>query len=64
MTEFLPDYKTYGRAAPIVRNKLIVSYADVVYAFWDGRSKGTKYVIDLCAKLGKVCNVFIITEEN
>ncbi len=41
LTEFLPQYKVYGRASPIVRNKKIVDYADSVLAFWDGKSKGT-----------------------
>ncbi|MBR3631346.1 MAG: hypothetical protein IKN55_12860, partial [Oscillospiraceae bacterium] len=32
--EFLPDYKRYGRGAPLKRNLLIIEYADVVLAFW------------------------------
>ena len=28
LTEFLPDYRLYGRAAPLVRNREIVAYAD------------------------------------
>lgn len=32
LTEFLPQYEIYGRAAPIVRNKAIVDYADKVIA--------------------------------
>lgn len=58
LTEFLPDYEAYGRGAPIVRNKLIVEYADEIYAFWDGSSRGTKWVIDYAAKVGKPCRVF------
>ena len=50
LTEFFPDYKKYGRAAPIVRNKQIVEYADLVLAFWDGMSKGTLSVIKYCEK--------------
>ncbi len=52
-TEFIPDYKSFARAAPIIRNKKIVEYADKVIAFWDGKSKGTKSVIDYCEKIGK-----------
>lgn len=52
-TEFTPDYKSYGKAAPIMRNKIIVEYADEVIAFWDEESKGTKSVIDYCEKIGK-----------
>ena len=50
LTEFLPDYEKYGRAAPIIRNKLIAEYSDIVFAFWDGESRGTKFVVDYCKK--------------
>lgn len=53
LTEFLPDYSRYGRRAPLVRNDEIIAYADGVVAFWDGRSRGTKYVIDHCKKQNK-----------
>lgn len=56
-TEFLPEYEKYGRAAPIKRNVLIIDAADIVIAFWDGESRGTKFVIDKCAELGKQCRV-------
>ena len=46
LTEFLPDYQKYGRGAPLIRNKQIVDYADLVIAFWDGKSKGTKFTVD------------------
>lgn len=52
-TEFLPKYEMYGRAAPIRRNDQIVQYADLVIAFWDGRSVGTKYVIEACRRFHK-----------
>ncbi len=53
LTEFLPDYARYGQAAPLRRNEQIVAYADAVLAFWDGASAGTRFVIELCQKLGK-----------
>ena len=53
LTEFLPDYDTYGKRAPLVRNDRIVDYADMVLAFWDGDSHGTQYVIGECLKRGK-----------
>lgn len=59
LTEFLPDYKRYGRAAPIVRNREIVDYADLVVAFWNGRSKGTLSVIKYAEKVGKECRVIL-----
>ncbi len=59
LTEFLPEYERYGRAAPIVRNKQIVDYADHVVAFWDGNSKGTPSVINYAKKAGKPCEVIL-----
>lgn len=38
LTEFLPDYSRYGRAAPLKRNITIIENADLVLAFWDGTS--------------------------
>jgi len=52
ITEYLPEYEKYGRAAPLKRNITIIQNADLVLAFWDGKSKGTKFVIDSCEKLG------------
>lgn len=59
LIEFLPDYKKYGKGAPLKRNDLIIDAADIVLAFWDGKSKGTKYGIDRCKKSGKEVRIFI-----
>ena len=48
-----PNYSKYGRGAPIVRNKEMVEFGDMVIAFWDGKSKGTKSTIDYAKKLNK-----------
>lgn len=50
---FLPDYETYGRRAPLMRNLQIIEYADSVLAFWDGTSRGTMHVITECIKRGR-----------
>lgn len=60
LTEFRPEYNKYGRGAPLRRNETIVNYADMVLAFWDGESKGTKFVINYCEKVGKECKIFIM----
>ncbi len=60
LTEILPDYHRYKRGAPLKRNEQIVEYADFVLAFWDGVSKGTKFVIDTCHKTDKPIRVEII----
>ena len=59
LKEFLPEYEKYGRAAPLKRNMQIIDYADMVLAFWDGKSRGTKFVIDNCKRIGKRVRIFI-----
>ena len=59
LTEFLPQYERYGAAAPIIRNKQIVEYADRIIVFWDGKSKGSLSVIQHAKKLGKPCEVIL-----
>ncbi len=57
---FKPEYEKFGRGAPLRRNATIVDNSDIVYAFWDGISKGTKHTIDYAKKVGKKVRVFII----
>ena len=57
---FLPNYERYGKAAPIIRNREIVDFADKVIAFWDGRSKGTLSVIKYAQKKGKPCEIIVL----
>lgn len=61
---FLPQYKLYGRAAPFIRNRAIVDEADMVLAFWDGKSSGTKYTMDYARKLGKKVVLVTALDEN
>ena len=60
LTVFLPEYNLYGRVAPLKRNDEIIIYADEVIAFWDGRSKGTAYVIEKCRKQNKPVKTVIV----
>lgn len=59
LKEFLPEYEKYGRSAPLKRNIQIIDYADMVLAFWNGKSRGTKFVIDNCKRIGKRVKIFI-----
>ena len=60
LTEFKPDYRRFGRGAPLKRNVEIVDYADLVLVFWDGASRGSRFVIDACRRAGKNCIVIEI----
>jgi predicted Rossmann fold nucleotide-binding protein DprA/Smf involved in DNA uptake len=50
---YKPDYSKFGRAAPMVRNGDIVNNSDMIVAFWDGISGGTKNSIDRARKQNK-----------
>ena len=43
---FPANWDKYGKSAGFRRNQHIVDYSDMVVAFWDGKSKGTKDTID------------------
>ena len=53
---FPPDWDTYGKSAGYRRNAEMAKYASeaygVLFAFWDGKSKGTKHMIDLANRYG------------
>ena len=48
-----PQYRRYGKAAPIKRNRQMVDFADAVLAVWDGHSKGTLGTIRYAQKQQK-----------
>ena len=60
LTEFLPQYDRYRRAAPIKRNEQLVAYADCVIAFWDGQSKGTLSSIQYALRAHKELHIYIL----
>lgn len=61
---FLPNYKIYGKRAPLVRDEEMVDAADVVIAFWDGVSTGTLYTIQYAYSIGRKCIVHLIEERD
>jgi|TARA_R100000093_G_scaffold70606_1_gene44146 hypothetical protein len=50
---FYPNWVEYGNKAGPLRNQEIVNYADMIIAFWDGRSKGTKHTLTLAKQMDK-----------
>ncbi len=59
-TEFLPDYTQFKKSAPLKRNEEIAKYADVALIFWNGKSKGTKHIIQCFNSLNKPIKIIII----
>ena len=44
------DAKEYATQNQIPITEFLPDYADIVLAVWDGKSRGTKFVIDQCKK--------------
>ena len=59
---FPADWDKHGRAAGPIRNKQMADYADVLIAVWDGKSRGTKNMIDEMNKLMKPVYIVWIGE--
>lgn len=53
---FPAQWDAYGRSAGPIRNREMAKYAaegrGVLFAFWDGKSRGTKSMIDLAKQYG------------
>jgi hypothetical protein len=49
---FPADWSKHGKGAGHIRNKQMAEYSDMLIAFWDGESKGTKNMIETSTKLG------------
>ena len=57
LTIYPADCLNLGKRAGYVRNTDIVKNSDMIIAFWDGNSKGTKHTIGLAQKMGKECKI-------
>lgn len=57
LTQFLPNWERDGKKAGVYRNTLMARYADILIAFWDGKSKGTKDMITKAQNIGLIVMV-------
>lgn len=58
---FPADWEKHGKRAGFIRNAELVAEADVVFAFWDGKSKGT---MDTVERARHACKpVFICRDQ-
>ena len=60
---FPADWDKYGKQAGFIRNQQMAEYADVLIAFWDGKSRGTKMMIELAEK-AKLTSIVITYDES
>ncbi len=47
LKKFPADWVNNKKSAGYLRNEEMAIYSDALIAFWDGKSKGTKHMIDL-----------------
>ena len=59
---FIPDWDTHGRAAGPIRNRKMAENAEALIAVWDGKSRGTKNMIETARKLGLLVYVKLTVE--
>ena len=46
------DWNRLGRAAGPIRNEEMAEVSDALIAFWDGKSRGTKSMIEIARRKG------------
>ena len=46
------EWDKYGRSAGPLRNIKMAEYGDALVAFWDGKSRGTKSMIEIARGMG------------
>ena len=49
---FPADWDKHGKAAGYIRNSEMAEHADALIAIWDGKSKGTKNMIEIAKRKG------------
>ncbi len=56
--KFPADWDTHKNAAGPIRNEQMAKYAEVLVAFWDGKSPGTRGMINLALRYGLEVHVY------
>ena len=64
INQFPADWRRYGKSAGLKRNAEMANYANILIAFWDGKSKGTKHMMDTALEKGLRIFVHIVEGEN
>ena len=56
--EYPADWDRYQKSAGFIRNEQMAKVAHLVVVFWDGKSEGTKHMMNLAVKHKKKLRVF------
>ena len=57
---YLADWETYGKSAGPIRNKMMAQNCNYVICFWDGKSAGTKTMIEYAKQYNKEMRIKFI----
>ena len=57
LKQFPADWEKHGKAAGLIRNEQMADYGQALIAFWDGKSRGTKHMIQTALKKGLMVKV-------
>ena len=52
------EWDKYGKSAGYKRNEQMAKLAEMLIAFWDGKSRGTKHMIDIALREGLEVHVY------
>ena len=52
VNSFPAEWERYGKSAGYKRNVQMAENSDALVAFWDGKSRGTKHMIDIAIEHG------------
>jgi len=58
---FLSNWEQHGKSAGFKRNLEMAKYADALLAIWDGKSKGTKHMMDIMYDYGKPVYMVVLS---
>lgn len=47
------EWEIFGKVGGIIRNEQLIDSCDKIYIFWDGKSPGTRHLIQYCKRKKK-----------
>lgn len=61
LEEYPADWNAHKKAAGVIRNQQMAQAADCLIAFWDGKSKGTKHMIEAATRSNLEVHIYRYT---
>ena len=59
--EFPADWDKWGRRAGYLRNTAMADYADALVCVWDGKSKGSRHMINIAEEKGLKIHIHVVS---